>query len=541
MGPASGYRFGMHTSRKLLGQVRRALVAAFVLGCLAMPLQLALPLYALHLFEGAARPISLETLALLTSIAAGGALALVCLAAARDRILLRAGLWLDHTLGRHMLENGARLGTPPAEMEKAAGALARLTGALGERSIAALFDAPWVPLLLVALVLLHPMLGAVAAASAVLLVMAMLLQGRRVRALGQQQAEAKARIAAWWSASLPRSADHQRLNPGAPDQWERLNRAHIAAAYALGRRGVLLQDLARAASIGSLIATMAAGAWLTMAHELTAAAMFASVLITAALLAPLERLAAALPAVHSALAAYRQLRALPADAPEDEADAICSSPPPRAMHATARPLNVRGPVALGLAVVLLMVAVGVAATYARLGDLAGLAGGTIFETRLTPLRYPRLGANARVHVAEGAIVKAGDLIVTRDTADLDRQIVMLKALAETAKAQSTLLGEEAKTLSAPAERVEADRPKLASLEQRIAELEQESQELLSRIARAEQELAKSAIRAPVSGRVVALSLGRPGTPDAEAVELEIATADRPLLERLLAPIRRGRE
>jgi multidrug resistance efflux pump len=86
----------------------------------------------------------------------------------------------------------------------------------------------------------------------------------------------------------------------------------------------------------------------------------------------------------------------------------------------------------------------------------------------------------------------------------------------------------------------ADKPTVASLEQRVAELEKETQELLSRIARAEQELTRSEIRAPVSGRVVALSTHPAQSPEAGvAVDLQIATADRSLLERLFDPLRRG--
>ena len=89
----------------------------------------------------------------------------------------------------------------------------------------------------------------------------------------------------------------------------------------------------------------------------------------------------------------------------------------------------------------------------------------------------------------------------------------------------------------PAEPLPVDRPKLASLERRIGELEKEGRELLARIALAEQELARTQIRAPVSGRVVALNVHGPNAPVAPGmIELEIATADRPLLYRLLDPM-----
>ena len=327
-----------------------------------------------------------------------------------------------------------------------------------------------------------------------------------------------------------------RLPAGAADQWEKLNRAHVAAAYALGKRSGLLQDLARLVRAGAQVALIAVGAWLIINHELSLAALLACVLLNILLLELLESLVRSLPVVGPAMAAYRQLRALPADARGDQA----AREPGPALGAEPR-LNVRGPLAVGLAAILLFVVAGLGATYARLGDLAGLTGGAIFETRLAALQYAKTGAGARVHVMPGADVKAGDLIITRDTTELDRQITMLKALAEAAKSQLALISQETSAMLGPTEPLPADRPKLASLEQRIGELESEGQELMARLALAEQELARSQIRAPLSGRVVALNVHgadaqiAPGT-----IELEIATADRPLLYRLIDPMLRNK-
>ena len=159
----------MSTSRKLLAQVRRALCAALMLAGFASLLQLALPLYALHVFESVIPAASLQTVALLALAAACAGAVLVATTAARDRIVLRAGLWLDHTLGCHILASGARRGIARADIASDTAALARLARALTDRTIVAALDAPWLPLLLLALALLDPILGTVAAAFAALL------------------------------------------------------------------------------------------------------------------------------------------------------------------------------------------------------------------------------------------------------------------------------------------------------------------------------------------------------------------------------------
>jgi hypothetical protein len=532
-GAAGTGRPGMHTSRKSLQQVRRALVAAFVLGGCAFLLQMVLPLYALHVVESAATAGSFGTLALLAGVAAIAAGGAVALAAARDRILLRAGLWLDHTLGHHMLANGARLGTPPAELKRNADALALLSTALADRAIVAALEAPWVPAVLVAMALLHPIMAAVAAVFAALLVLATLRQAAPIRRLTEQKAQAGENTATWWLAETLEPAD-ARLGAGVADRWERLNRAHIAAAYALGSRTGNLTGLARLIRAGAQVALIGAGAWLVVNQELSLAALLAGVLLNILLLEPLMGLAQSLPSVASAMSAYRQLGALPADARDERPKRAAAAFPP------APRLNVRGPLALGFVTILLVLVTGFGAHHTRLSDLAELTGGTIFETRVTTLRAEG-GPTARVHIAAGAQVKAGDLLLTRDTSELDAQIAMLKALAEAARSQLALVGQEAAAMPAAGALVDSDRPKLASLEHRIAELEKESAELTQRLALAEQELARSQLRSPVSGRVLALNaLGGDASSGRSTVALEILTADRPLLYRLLDPVRRSR-
>ena len=277
-----------------------------------------------------------------------------------------------------------------------------------------------------------------------------------------------------------------------------------------------------------------------MAHELTPAALFACVLINALLLAPLERLAGSLPLVHGALSAHRHLANLARRAASEARERRARPPRLQPTPSVVPRLNITGPLALGLAAMLLFVAAASGAAVTRLGDLAAIAGAQLFETSLTPVTLPRGGIAARVHVRDGASVRDGDRLVTLDSAALDRQIAALKAQAETAKRQLSLVRQDATGFAGAAQSAPAGRPVLASLEQRTSELEQEAQWLLSRIASAEAELAGSEVRAPVSGRVVALGVLGANAPIAPgAVLLQIATNDRPLLDRLLEPLVRG--
>src|SRR5215471_15315055 len=95
----------MRSSDGILRQVRRALVAVFLLSGLAGMLLVALALHAVPLL-GLDLAMPSGQLWLLAASASAAALVLLCIAAARERILQRAGLWLDHTLAQHTLSTG---------------------------------------------------------------------------------------------------------------------------------------------------------------------------------------------------------------------------------------------------------------------------------------------------------------------------------------------------------------------------------------------------------------------------------------------------
>ncbi len=306
----------MRTSRRMLKQVRRALLVAFLFsGCINV-LMLATPLYTLQVFETVVPLGSIETLVILTIITAAAIIALALIEMARDTILLRAGLWLDHELGQHIIENGLKLSTPGTELKSDARALEQVKQFLTGGVVTVLFDAPWVPLFLVALALLNPLVGLVAAISAMLLILAAMLHAMVTGRLVAESSKAHERSEQWLTTV---SGDSQLsgalgLTRGAARQWETFNRAHIVSAYSLGKRTSLIKAFARTVRIGSQIALYGIGAWLVVRGEMTPGALVASAILLARALAPLEQLVSAIRAARSAQVAYRRLRALPADA-----------------------------------------------------------------------------------------------------------------------------------------------------------------------------------------------------------------------------------
>lgn len=522
-------RWVMRTTDLLLRQVRHALTAAFVLGGVAAVLQVLLPLCTLHVIDSALPARSIETLGLLAILAAGGLIAFACVEAARARILIRAGIWLDHTLGSHILEDGLAREANADEIEADAAAIVQLREACTSGSLRASLDAPWLVLQAIVLCLLDWRLGAPASAAVLALAARAALAYRSLQTR-QEHAARAARRASAWLQSITRMSGLSRIPQSAAEQWERLNREHIASAYPLLLQGAHLTDFARAVRIAAQIGVLGLGAWLTMQGEVTLGTLVAALLLTWRLLEPLEGVLSSLAAAAGLRSAWRRIAERPR--------AAIGQPAPRSAGAASPRLHITGPLAAGFAAAALffVLFVGTAAT-TRVGRLVAIAGEPLFDTKLAAVFSQRPGLSAHVHVAEGALVNKGDILATLDSKSLDARIASLKLQASTAQIELAAVNREIADLTTPGTPALKARARLEKLEDRIGKLGRQSKDLDSQIAAAEAELAHSRIVAPISGQVVSLA-AKPGMPVATDVPLAtLITSDSTLLARLLSPLR----
>jgi len=306
----------MRTSRRMLKQVRRALLAAFLFsGCINI-LMLATPLYILQIFETVVPLGSLDTLLLLSAMVAAALLASAAVEIARDMILLRSAYWLDHEMGHYILENGVRLATPGAEMRQDAAALDRLRSFIASPAIIPFFDAPWTPVFLLALFLLSPLIGLVALGCAIVLIALSLLLAASTSRAEAERTRSSERSHQWWQTVTGNAqyAGALGLARGAADSWELSNRAQVSAGYSIGKRTAILRSLSRFVRIAAQIALYGLGAWLVIGGEIAPGALVAAAILLARALAPLEGLVGSIRAVRGAYVSYRRLASLPADA-----------------------------------------------------------------------------------------------------------------------------------------------------------------------------------------------------------------------------------
>jgi hypothetical protein len=164
------------------------------------------------------------------SILAGSATAALTAAymllAARDRILLRTGLWFGHAYAHHHLTRGALEGVPLDTLADEERSLRTVHTALLNGTIARRMDAICLPLVWLALTSIHPMY-AIATAS----VAGILIGAGRVLCGRPDQDAAHVALGEIAQSDNPRAGDI--------DAWEIQNRAVIAYAYADGKRNTV--------------------------------------------------------------------------------------------------------------------------------------------------------------------------------------------------------------------------------------------------------------------------------------------------------------
>ena len=164
---------GQSGETALKGALRAAGKAFIALGAVSGALNLlhlVTPLYMLSVYDRVLASGSRETLFYLTVIALLALAVFGVLEGARTAILARTGAWLSDRLGgptlraslKAALVNGGGGAEPLRDLQQ-------VQNFLGGPSINPFFDAPWAPIFIVFIWLLHPWLGVLALITAVVL------------------------------------------------------------------------------------------------------------------------------------------------------------------------------------------------------------------------------------------------------------------------------------------------------------------------------------------------------------------------------------
>ena len=307
--------------RELLAPLRPLLVYAGLFSLAINLLLLAPPLYMLQVFDRVLASRSGETLLVLSAVTVGALVLMALLDALRARLLGAAAVALDRRLGPLLVDGlvgrAARLGG--AAYLGGLRDVATLRAFFNGQGLLALFDAPWLPLFLALVFLFHPVLGALALAGSVVMLLLAALNERLTRR-PLEGAQAAARQAARFIDGSLRNAEVVSalgMVPAVTRRWARLNDGALLAQLRAGNAGGALGGATKLTRQLVQTAMLAAGAWLVIRQDVTPGVMVAATIILGRALAPIETLVAGWRSLVEARGAWKSLKQLLSEANRD--------------------------------------------------------------------------------------------------------------------------------------------------------------------------------------------------------------------------------
>ncbi|MCA1454226.1 type I secretion system permease/ATPase [Bradyrhizobium sp. BRP22] len=256
-------------------------------------LQLTIPIYMMQIFDGVLTTQNVDTLLYLSLIAGMSILLLAILEISRNQTLQRVAIWVEQ---RAAPEGFARaiesvLSGHSYRME-ALRDLAICRGYLGSPALLALYDLPWVVIFLAVIFALHPVLGCIATAGAIVLFILTLLNELTTSRL-MEEANVAAANSQRRADSIARNAeviDSMGMLPAVMRRWQEAVAEMLPPQRGAAQRASVLLAMAKFARLGVQIAVLGAGGYLVLQHELTSGVAVAGSIIMGRALAPVEML-----------------------------------------------------------------------------------------------------------------------------------------------------------------------------------------------------------------------------------------------------------
>ncbi|WP_242535140.1 type I secretion system permease/ATPase [Roseococcus suduntuyensis] len=293
-------------------------------------LQLTVPLYMMMVFDRVLAARSGDTLFFLTAIALFALLVLALLEGVRSLVMQRVAAWMEMRAAPETFHRGleAQLRGLPYRME-ALRDLAACRSYLGSGGALALYDLPWVPVYLAVIFLLHPLLGLVALAGALLLfgltVLSELVTSRLLREAATAAQRTQSRTEAM--ARNAEVIDSMGMAPAVLARWRAGINEVLPAQTRAGDRAAVILAATKFCRLAVQLAVLGVGAWLTLRQQVTPGASIAASIVMGRALAPVEQVIGGWRQLVQARQSFQRLQAflrMPPGRPAGTAP-----PPPR--------------------------------------------------------------------------------------------------------------------------------------------------------------------------------------------------------------------
>jgi ATP-binding cassette, subfamily C, bacterial len=294
-GPPIEQRSSERNFRDVLSQglaaVRRNLWTAGIFSFAVNMLLLAIPIYLFNVSDRVLTSRSTDTLVMLTLVVVGALFIHVVLDVARRFILMRTAVDVESRLGAPVLSAAAKAAQHGSSREfQILGDLQHLRSFVTGPVLLTMLDAPLIPVYLLAVFLIHPHLGyIVAVTGAVLFIVALINQ--KVTAVPFGQANAFASRANVQADAMARNAqviNAMGMIPEAVQIWGRETAESLKSQVIAQDLNVIMSGISKFVRLGTQVAILGWGAWLSLKGELTGGMIIAASIVGSRALAPLE-------------------------------------------------------------------------------------------------------------------------------------------------------------------------------------------------------------------------------------------------------------
>jgi PrtD family type I secretion system ABC transporter len=299
--------------RNALAHCRGAFFATAAFSFVANLLLFASPIYMMQIYDRVLTSRSMPTLLLLTLILFGALALLGSIELIRSKILARAGLKLDMLLGGRVFNAIFRRSlTQPGAGAQGLRDLDTIRDFAGGPAVIVFCDAPWAPLFVAAAFLLHPLLGAVSLAGAII-IFALAITNELVTRRGLKQASAEAVSAAGYAESSLRNAEVLRamgMLPGIGRRWLERHERVLTLNTRAAERGSVLTAISKFTRLALQSLILGTGAWLAIDGAISPGVIMAASIILGRALAPVEMAVGHWRSFIAARAAFHRLSEL---------------------------------------------------------------------------------------------------------------------------------------------------------------------------------------------------------------------------------------
>ena len=295
-----------------MAQVRRQMLPLGIFSLSANLLLLVSSLYMLQVFNRVLSSGSVDTLLWLTVAAVFAIAVYGVLELARRRLLSRTAAWLDNELAGPIIRRGVEARLIGARSEAGLTELQEMRSFLAGDAILAFLDAPWMPVFIAVIWLMHPLLGWLALAGAITLLSVAVANDLLTRRSLQQSRAGLQRNQRGARHYVDNAETVHTLGMLGPllDRWQDVRRSLRDDTERASAVTSALTYLTKSVRLALQILVLGMGAWLVLRGELTGGGMIAASLILSRALSPVERALGAWRSYVSARAARANLAKL---------------------------------------------------------------------------------------------------------------------------------------------------------------------------------------------------------------------------------------